>query len=161
MPAIPAIALGASVLAAGVATYSAVEQGKAQERLGEYNAKVAEQEAQDTSRKAVLEAKLQREEAIREKAKARAIYAKAGIVDTTGSPLLLQVEQAGELEKRAISTEVEGENRAMSLRAQGSAYRAQGASAKRAGYTSAAGSILSGVATTGSMYNQFYGKKSS
>ena len=153
MPAAPVllyIAAGAAVAGAGVSAYSAVEQGRAQDRLAKYNALVAERAAQDKTRDAMLEAKAQRDQSRRALAKTRALYAKAGVVDTTGSPLMVQAEQAGELEKAAVTYEVAGVNEATRLRAQAALDRMAGTAARRGSYLSATGTILSGLGSAAS-----------
>ena len=44
------IAIGASVAGAGVSAYSSYQSGKANQRINEYNARVAEQAALDKER---------------------------------------------------------------------------------------------------------------
>lgn len=148
MPATPVllyIAAGAAVAGAGVSAYAAVEQGRAQDRIAKYNAAVAEQAARDKTRDSMLAAKAQRDLNKRALAKTRALYAKAGVVDTTGSPLMVQAEQAGELEKAAVTYEVAGVNEATQLRAQAALDRMAGAAARRGGVASGVGTILSGI----------------
>lgn len=155
--AIAYIAAGTALAGAGVSAYAAVEQGRAQERISNYNAAVAEQEARDKTRDSMLAAKTQREQSQKALARTRALYAKAGVTDTTGSPLLVQVEQAGELEKAAVSYEVAGVNAATQLKAQAALDRMSGAAARRGGALSAAGTILSGIGQAGSL--AYAGKK--
>jgi hypothetical protein len=153
---ISAVAMAAS---AGYQAYSANEQGKAQQRLANYNAAIAEQDAMVAERDARLAANEKRRENQRFLAKQRALYAKAGVVGTTGSPLLVQAETAGELERNALAIDIAGQNQGRALRQQSVLERFTGASARKAGRMNAIGAGISGVAGVASAATSYYGGK--
>jgi hypothetical protein len=145
----------ASAAGAGVSAYSSIQQGKAQQRLNEYNAQVAEQAASDKARDGRIMANAQREQNRRLQARQRALYAKAGVVDTTGSPLLVQLEQAGQLEMAALQTEATSSTEAARLRQQAILDRMSGKAARQAGNLNAGATILQGLGNAASSYGQY------
>lgn len=160
MPAIPVIAavgMVASAAGAGYSAYSSYRQGKAQEKLSNYNAALANQEAATKERDARIQANAQRAQNERLLATQRALYAKAGVTLATGTPLLVQAEQAATLERSALDIERTGSIEAGKYRQQAVLDRMAGKSARRAGTNQAIGTILSGV---GSVAGQATGFKS-
>lgn len=154
------IAAGASVVGAGVSAYSAAQQGKAQQSLNNYNAAVNDQAALDAQRDSRIKANVQRAQAQAIKARQRALYAKAGVVSATGTPLLVQVEQAGELEMAALEEETAGNTQAARLRTQAVLDRMAGKAARTGGNLSAAATILQGTAQAagyGAQYAKYKG----
>jgi hypothetical protein len=159
MAALPAIAVIATLASSGFAMYSANEQGKAQEGLANYNADLAEQDAMVEERDARLAANEQRKDNERLLSRQRALYAKAGVVTTAGSPLLVQAETAGILERNALATEVAGSNQAGVLRQQGVLERFAGKSARSAGRLNAIGTGLQGVASASGQASKYWPSK--
>lgn len=139
--------LVATTVGTGVVAYNQYQQGKAARALGNYNAQVSEQAALDAARdgRAAANAQRAKNEAI--KARQRALFAKAGVNLSSGSPLMLQVAQAGELELAALETEQQAESNAAKLRTQAVLDRMGANSAYRAGLIGASGTILQGVGT--------------
>ncbi|EIP99319.1 hypothetical protein OpiT1DRAFT_03833 [Opitutaceae bacterium TAV1] len=141
-----AIISAATALAgSGVAAYSSYQQGKAQERLSDYNAALAQQEAATAERDAKVLANRQREENDRLMARQRALFAKSGVVGTTGTPLLVQADQAVQGEMAAMDVERTGNIEAGRYRQQAVLDRMQGKSARRAGLLGAGSSLLGGI----------------
>lgn len=148
--------LVASAVGGGVAAYSSYQQGKAQQRLNNYNAAVNDQAALDRERDARVAANAQRAQAQRLMARQRALWAKAGVVGSAGTPLLVQAEQAGQLELGALETERTGNVQAGQLRQQAVIDRMAGKAARTAGNLNAAATILQ---TAGSVSSSAaYGK---
>jgi len=147
-----------ALASAGVAAYSAIEQGKAAERQGkreqawrEYEAQLAEREAGEEQEAAAEEERKLRRGAAREKAVARTRYARAGTT-LTGSPADWLEEYASEVEYDALQIRRGGQVGAQGLRSSAVLSRLAGRSAllrgrsrKRAGYYQAAGAIAGGI----------------
>jgi hypothetical protein len=154
--------LALSAASAGYSAYSANQQGKAQQALNNYNAAASDQAALDAQRDARIKANTQRAENDRIKARQRTLYAKAGVVSGTGSPLMVQVQQAGELEMAALEQEQIGNADAAKLRTQAVIDRMAGRSARSAGRMNAFATVLQGagqMASTGLSYNMYRGAR--
>jgi len=144
-------AISATVAATSVAAYSQYKAGKAAERLNNYNAEVAGQQARDAERDSIIMAEAEREAGAKLLATQRAAFGKSGVSGSTGSPLMVMAEQAGQLEMRAMAVRRQGLNASSQLNAQASADRVAGRQAARAGALNATATILAGAATVGGM----------
>jgi len=144
------VAVTATVAAGSVAAYSQYSAGKAAERLNNYNADVAGQQARDAERDAIIMAEAEREAGRRLLATQRAAFGKSGVIGSTGSPLLVMAEQAGQLEMRAMAVRRQGLNAASTLNAQAAADRVAGKQARKAGTLNAFATILGTAATVSS-----------
>lgn len=151
-------ALAATAVGTGVSAYSQIQAGKAQQSLNNYNAAVNDQAALDASRDARIKANAQRANAEAIKSRQRALYAKAGVVTATGTPLLVQVAQAGELEMAALEQEQAGNSEAARLRQQAVLDRMSGKAARRAGGLGAAATILQGAGQAASIGLAYKGR---
>ena len=147
------IAAGAAVAGAGVSAYSSYQSGQATKRLMNYNAELANQDAMVRERDGRILANAQRLQNQRLLARQRALYAKGG-VDMTGTPLLVQAEQAGQLEMAALEVERQGSIEAGRFRQQAVLDRMQGKAAARAGSLNAVGTILQGSGQAAGYYAQ-------
>lgn len=154
MPAIPIIAVAASVAGTAVAGYSAYSAGQSQKALDNYNAAIAQRQSQADLQAGATKALLQRQENARILAREGAVYAAAGVVGSTGSPLLEQVQDAGRLELRAQQTEYEAGIGATNQQSQSQLDLMSGRIASEAGGLNAASSILNGA---GSAYAGYKG----
>lgn len=130
----------AAATTAAASTYAAYET----KRAGEREEGVREVRAQQIERKAREEEAESREKVKRLLASQRALYAKAGVDITSGSPLLVMVE-----------TEEEGEEEALAIRRGGregaAMERFYGSEARKAGKRKAFGTLLTGLARSTSM----------
>lgn len=151
--------LVASLAGTGVSAYSAIQAGKAQQSLNNYNAALSDQSAMDAARDSRIKANAQRAQAEKIKARQRALYAKAGVVSATGTPLLVQVAQAGELEMAALEQEQAGNAEAARLRSQAVLDRMSGSAARRAGNLNATATILQGVGSAAQIGMAYKGAK--
>lgn len=145
----------------GVAAYGQYQTGKATQALNNYNAQVNEQAALDAQNQGRVLANEQRRKNQSIQARQRALYAKAGVVSATGSPLLVQVQQAGELELGALEVEQQANTQAARLRQEAVLDRMSGKIARRSGNIGATASILQGassIANTGVNYAMYRGK---
>jgi len=138
-------AMAATAVGAGVSAYSSYQTGKATQRINEYNAQLADQEAADASRDGRILANSQRAANAKIQARQRALFAKGGVVGGTGSPLLVLAEQAGELEMGALEVQRTANAEAGRLKSQAVLDRMAGKAARQAGTLNAGATILSGA----------------
>ena len=105
------------IAAVGAVASSAMthQQARTQRKLTDVNAKNMEFDAKAKQRDAANAAHSQRAEGERLLARQRALYGAAGVDVSSGSPLMLQVEQAGQIELQAQRTLYEGERQALKL----------------------------------------------
>lgn len=153
-------AIAATVIGTGISAYSSYQAGKAQQSLNNYNAAVNDQAALDAARDGKILANQQRQKNEAIKARQRALYAKAGVVTATGSPLMVQVAQAGELEMGALESEQQANVKAAQLRQQAQLDRMAGKIARTSGTLNAAATVLQGAgqaANTGMNYQLYRG----
>lgn len=124
---------GAGAYFAGVylSAVGKYQEGKQAKQAHDYNAEVAEQKAEYEEAQA-------RKRWKRLMGTQLALYAKAGVDISSGSPLLILSSQAGEAELEALNIRYAGENEA-------SMQRWYGKKAKRAGEIAAWSTLLTGV----------------
>ena len=158
MPAPAIIAVAATVAATGYSIYSQQQQGKQQQALANYNAQLDEQQAQATERDAAIAANEKRRENTLALSNQRALYAKAGVVGTTDSPLMIQAQSAAMLERNASAIDVAGQNQAAALDEQSILQRFAGASARRTATMNSIGTGLEGLSRAASQSYGYWGK---
>ena len=151
------VGTAASIAGAGYSAYSSYQSGKAQERINNYNAKIAEQDAADKQRDGRILANAQRAAGERMMSRQRALYGKSGTVGGVGSPLMVQAEQAGQLEMAALDVQRNANAQAGKLRQQAVADRMAGRAARQAGSLNAAGTLLQGAGNAMGNYAAFKG----
>jgi len=88
------------------------------EAISEYNARVQEQEARQIEARTALAQRRQAEAGERTMGALRARLGKAGAVMTTGAPLMIQAEQASELEMENLMIGYKGATAAQRTRSQ-------------------------------------------
>jgi len=150
-----------SLVAAAASAYSQVEQGRAAAKAAQYNAMVAENQAEWeqyragiaaeqleaqalwadynaslAAREAEMEAALERREGRKLIGAQLARYAAAG-VSTTGTPLLVMEETADEVELSALLLEHQGELEAWSYRSEAAQKRTEASLTTMLGITDA------------------------
>jgi len=151
------LATEAAIIGTATSAYGMYQQGKAADvqaksaqNVANYNAAVAEQQAEAERQKATFEQKRQAERAARIKSAQEVGLAKAGGL---GSPVAgdLAAEQAAELELENLLIGYEGEvgarragSQATLDRLQGRIYRQKGESRKTASYYGAGSTLLTG-----------------
>lgn len=149
--------IAASLAGAGISAYSMYQQGQAQEAMGQYNAKVAEQTATSEADTAQENAKRQREMNHRQLSAIRARMAGSGVSLSQGSSLDVLGAAASELELQTLDMFREGEAKQIAYANKAGIERWQGEQAATAGTIGAIGSLIGGVASTGqSMYSMRY-----
>jgi hypothetical protein len=149
-----ALALASLSLAAvgtGTAFYSAVQQGKTAKATGEYNAKLAENQALQEDMEARENIRRKRDENRRLLATQRGKYAKAGVVEE-GTPLEVMAESAKFLELDALEMSRQSSTRTALLRAQAQRDRAIGSSTAKAYGLQAGASLLNGASQAAGGY---------
>lgn len=139
MAAIPAW-VGYAVAAAGVAAsaYGQYASAQTQEKAYKYNEAI-------TKRKGAQEEQAHRDRLRKLLSSQRALYAKAGVDLSSGSPLLVMEETAYEGEKEALAIRTGAQEESSLLRFYGS-------SASRAGTIGSGGTLLTGLGQTGMNY---------
>lgn len=142
--ALPVAAIIAIVSAIG-STYAAVEQGRAASKAARYNAALAEQEAEQERQRGRFE---ERRSRVRGKALLSAIqsgYGTAGVA-SEGTPLLVQAEQAGEIELEALLLRHGGETAALRSTSEARLQRFRGSQLRRESTIRAGTTLLTGAA---------------
>lgn len=132
--------------------YQQVQEGKYQRGVAEYNARVAENEAQQTINKGVEAENIQRQRTAELISKQRAQLGAANIDLGSGSALQLQEDAATLGEVDALRIRSNFEDQAKSLEIGAELTRNQGRQAERAGKMKAFGTLLgttAAVAGTG------------
>lgn len=168
-PTLAAIAIGASVLSAGVGAYGVIQQGNANAAAANYQGQVAANNAtiaEQNARTATAAGEAQVEQS-RMKTKAligtiEAAQASSGIDTGSGSPLDIRTsqKQVGELDAETIRNNAA--RQAYGYRSQSTSFAAdqgldasRAASASQAGTIGAVGSILGGASSAGTKYIDF------
>lgn len=146
------VAIGASLVGGGISAYSQYQAGKSQEALNNYNASLESQNANTASRDAAIQANQTRLQNQRIQAKQRAAFASSGVIGETGSPLLVQTEQAGYLEMGALEIERQGNIRAAQYSQQAVLDRMAGKAARTAGNLNATATILGSIGKASGQY---------
>lgn len=134
---------------------AAAAEGKTQQQMSEYNAKLQEREAATDEQRTTLESKRQAQDADRRRSSMLAELGSSGVVTTSGSPLLILGEQAEQNEIDNMMIGYDGRQRQQAMRSgaslsrmEGSYARARGKNAKTAGYVGAGASLLHGFGAT-------------
>jgi len=148
------IAIASTVVGTGVSGYASYEAGKATDRLHKFNAEQREIEALTSERDGRVLANAQRAANAKVLSRQRALYAKSGVV-LEGTPLLVQAQTAGDLEKEALDIERVNNLDARRHSAGATQDLMSGKAARRAGNIGAVGGILQGVGSAASMGAQF------
>lgn len=124
-----------------------IQQGKFEKDVAEYNARVAENEAQETRTAGVEQENIQRRKTAELISKQRAQLGAANIDIGTGSALQLQEDAQILGEADALRIRSGFESRAGALETEAGLTETQGEFAESAGRTAAAGTLLSTTST--------------
>ncbi len=152
--------------AAAVATVAtAVSSAKAQKKAGEerqaaldMQAAISEKQAKQTERQGASREDIARTRLRRLLASQRALYAKAGVDLSSGSPLTMLASTASEGEIEALTIRKATKEQADSLREGAGLLTFGGAQAKAAGKVRATGTLLSGLGSAaGQGYSAYKG----
>lgn len=150
------LALGAAGLVQAGAAQAAAAESAAE--LAEFNARIAEQEAQAIEARTGFVGRRQAEVAERQQSRLRAALAASGVIPTAGAALKIQTEQAKEsdLEQKLISFETgvfvaRAESQAALDRTQADIFRQRAGTARTAGLIGAGTTLLQGFSRIGSV----------
>lgn len=157
MQAIPLIITGISTL---FGVYSAFSQAQAQEKMANYNARMAEYQAEANRRnaQAAQNAAAYQEDRHRERARKlmssmRSLYGASGVAEE-GTPLLVMEESAANAELDAQAIRYQGNVQSMQYTSQAALdkmeanlYRMRGKQAQTAGWWTAGSGLLTGAST--------------
>lgn len=143
-------AIVVAAISAALTYESAKTQARTTEKVAEYNAEVATNQAISEQNRAQFAADQQRAATRRVLARQRALYGTAGVEENFGSPLMVQADSAmqGELDAQIIRSG--GQARASAFEAQAGldTFRARAARGiETAGAIQAGTTLLSGAAT--------------
>lgn len=174
-PAVPVIALAATVASTGLGAYSAIQSGQAQSAAANYqaqvaanNAKIAAYNASDAIAKGNTQVQAAQEQAAQHQGMIRAVMGAGGVDLNSGSALRNQqgVAQVDQLNEATITSNAA--RSAWNFRNQGADYtaqanldRMQASQANTAGLMGGFSSLLSGAGTFANQYNKFYPSKNS
>jgi hypothetical protein len=139
------IAAGASAAAAGVSAVGAIQSGQAAKNQANFQSAIAQQQA-DRERLAAAQGEEDfRRQQSRAMATRRAQMGGSGIDTSTGSPLLVSEDFAGESELQALRIRNGGEVSATRLEQSAALQRSAGANAVTDSYFRAGSSLLTGA----------------
>lgn len=122
--------------------YASYEQGQSTKRAAEFNAKMAEYNAQQARDAATVKAELSARDTARKLGTMRQGYAKSGVDISEGTPLAVLMESASEGAKDIVRIKAGGETQAWAFMEEAKLQKMQGEQAERAGYLSAFTTIL-------------------
>lgn len=161
--ALPIIGLVTSFIGTGLSAYGSYREGQAQKAGYEYNAKVAEANAEAIRQKTAYEEVNQRKRLKALLGEQKAIFGAAGVDLTVGSPLLTMMEdiKAGERDIQALR--YSGDVEATQQLNQARLNRFYGKQAGRAGIMGGASTFITGLGNAGTDYYRYssFNKKAS
>lgn len=149
------VAAAAAVAGAAIAAYGAVSQSKYQKKMAEYNENQAQKEAELARQKAAWDAETSAKQWKVLLGKQKALYAKAGVDLSEGSPLLVMSYQAQEAERDRQAILYQGKTAEQSALDRAAIFSAQGNYAQTSGYISAGSTLLSSLGSAYSSYNRY------
>jgi hypothetical protein len=141
----------AAVVAAGVTTAAAVsaadQQAAAAKQQAKFNKRAAENAALAARQKAAIDAQEQRELDLRRAAVARAAVGASGVMGDTGTPLLIELENAERTKLNEARVLYSGEQGAQAFESEIPLIQFRARQAQSAAGYSRGASLLSGVAS--------------
>lgn len=154
-----AIAAIIAAITAAITAYTSIQSGKAQKRISDYNAALAERQAEDERLAAADKAERQREQNEALLSRQRLLYNVSG-VGMAGTPSDVLMDTASKLELDAQAIKYGGESRGFALETQANIQRMQGAVAKKTGWWNAGTTLLSAASSISGSYakNDNYSK---
>jgi len=138
------LATAVSIIGTAVGAVGSIAQGQQQQEWANYNAAIAQQQAQTAKATAEWEATQKRKETERLLGKQRALYGVAGVT-YEGSPLELMAETAAEGELDALMLERTGKIREQKYMSEAELTKMKGQQAATAGYFGAGTTLLTGA----------------
>jgi hypothetical protein len=144
----------ASLAGTGVAVAGAIQQGKTQGEIAQFNADTAKFQADDAAKAGLVAEENQLAKTKQIRAQQEVIMGAGGLDPTTGTAtqVLDQTTKMGTLD--ALTLRTNAARQAWGYSTQATNSELQGASARTAGYFGAAGTLLSGGARAYGLYNK-------
>jgi hypothetical protein len=142
----------ASMIGAGVSSYSAVKSGESQKHAAEYNAEMQQAQAKDALQRGAIEAATKKDAARKIASSQVTTFGASGLDAGFGTPLALLTETAGFGELDSLRTINNAKRTAWGYKAQADLDLYQGKMAQRGGVMNAAGTFLNSAGSAGMSY---------
>ncbi|WP_088158812.1 hypothetical protein [Achromobacter xylosoxidans] len=146
---IETIALGALAGSSVLGAIGSIQQGNQQAQLASAQAQQMENQAAGERDAALASAERIRRAGRRAQGEAEAAYAASGVSVGTGTPVRVNEQIGLDAETDAYMAILEGDRRGRTLDYEARATRQAGRNARKSGYVSGAGSVLSAAASYG------------
>lgn len=143
--------IGLAIAGAMLSAVGTFVSAQDQADMSEYNAAVAQQNAELATQKAAYDEKLHNQEVRRFLASQRALYGKSGVVADEGSPLLVMDETVKKGAMDALAIRYGGQLESLRAKSAANLYNMQADNIRTAGAISAGTSLLSSGAKIFSM----------
>lgn len=153
-----ALSMGMTALSTATGAWSQYQQGRAQDKRMQYQAREQDIRADRIQYRGEWEEKRLRQEGARIKGKQRTAYAAGNVQVDTGSPLDILAGTDFEIERDAAMIRYNAEAEADAARSQAGLYRAAGKTARSDSLLSAGSTILTGGSGMLQQYDRFYGE---
>jgi hypothetical protein len=140
------------IAGAAISAVGAVRQAQAASAASDYNAKLAEQNAEVATAQGNAAAEAQARDAQRRIGAAVATYGASGVQVDTGSPTDVLADSARNASLDNLTIKYNAKLRALGLQAQAGLDRANAANSEQAGYLNATSQLLSGAAKAGGAF---------
>jgi hypothetical protein len=150
----PGAAIAAIVVGTGITAYGQMKAGENANMIAQRNAQIMNRNATIAQQNAEFNAKLQERDDRRKRASQEGAKQKSGVEIYDGTNLIAFADQEWTDEINAELIRRGGQNTAANLRMQAGVTSAEGQAAKSAGYTSAGGSLLTGLGSAGVSYQK-------
>jgi len=138
----------AQAIFGGIEGGAQIAMGRQQRALAEYNAKIAELDAQQAMQDAETQAFIELQKSRMIVGEQKAGFAAGGVVTTTGTPAVLAAQEAAMAAQRVGNVLMQGRAEAASLRRGADAMRFQGRSAQLASTVGGLTSMGKGIYKT-------------
>ena len=135
------------LLAAGSQAVGSIQQGRAERKQADFQARVARQQAASEKQISADQERDYRKSQSARLAEIRASMGASGTDTSTGTPLMSLADFEGETELNALRIRRGGEIRSRRLEEQAGFLRSAGRSAQRTGFVRGGSSLLTGLAT--------------
>lgn len=142
------IGVASSLAGTAVSALGAVQAGKAQNEVAQYNAKVADNNATAERERAAYDAGLIKDERRRVIGSQRAAMAANGLDISSGSPVAVLGDTTGQAEMDVLARLYGGESAATAYKNDATRMRIEGKAAKQAGKIGAGTTLLTGFGST-------------
>lgn len=142
------VAVAASVIATGISTYSAIQQGQAAKNAADYNAAVQRKAAAMETQRGATEAAEHRQKVKQMISRQNAAFGASGVEGSTGSAADVMTETAGMGELDALRIVNNSQRQAWGLESQARIGEYEGKAAYQQGIMKGTTSLLSGASNT-------------